>query len=95
MTTVNIVRTDDISVAVLEDKEALNELVEFLKEDIEKFLWDSINGYNHQFMSKEKILRPKGKKVAFKCTIEFGDADEISFEEDEDDPEEESFELPI
>ncbi|MCH5234744.1 MAG: hypothetical protein J1E16_05570 [Muribaculaceae bacterium] len=95
MTTVNIVRTDDMSVAVLEDKEALKELVEFLKEDIEKFLWDSINGYNHQLKREDSILRPKGEKVAFKCTIEFGDADEISFEEDEDDPEEESFELPI
>lgn len=52
-----------MSVAVLKDKEALKELVEFLKEDIENFLWDSINGYNHQLKRDDSILRPKGKKL--------------------------------
>lgn len=78
----NGLRFGDFAAIMLKDKEAVRCFKNDMTHKASQAISDAVESYT---TASEKFteLKPKAESVAIKITIEFGDADEIEYEEDD------------
>lgn len=81
MTIENTFRSGDFSALMLKDKEAVQCFKETMAHKAAQAISNAVESYTTA-IEMCTVLKPKAESVAIKITIEFGDADDIEYEDE-------------